>query len=79
MEHESLWVDVCDLTSCMGNLGCCNVTWHLSRYKLWVVVVGGALAMLVEIYDFPPYKRHIDAHSLWHASTIPLMSLVHLH
>ncbi|KAL3503732.1 hypothetical protein ACH5RR_038181 [Cinchona calisaya] len=49
-----------------------GVTHHPSRWKLWTVVVGGGLAMLLEIYDFPPYKGFIDAHALWHATTIPL-------
>ncbi|KAG2679705.1 hypothetical protein I3760_11G064000 [Carya illinoinensis] len=49
-----------------------GVTQHPSRWKLWVVVVGGGLAMLLEIYDFPPYQGFMDAHALWHATTIPL-------
>ncbi|XP_057951243.1 uncharacterized protein LOC131146010 [Malania oleifera] len=49
-----------------------GVTRHPSRWKLWVVVVGGAFAMLLEIYDFPPYQGFVDAHALWHATTIPL-------
>ncbi|KAL0009100.1 hypothetical protein SO802_010602 [Lithocarpus litseifolius] len=49
-----------------------GVTHHPSRWKLWVVVVAGALAMLLEIYDFPPYQGFLDAHALWHATTIPL-------
>ncbi|KAL6998960.1 hypothetical protein U1Q18_000127 [Sarracenia purpurea var. burkii] len=49
-----------------------GVTRHPSRWKLWVVVVGGGLAMLLELYDFPPYQGFVDAHALWHASTIPL-------
>jgi hypothetical protein len=52
-----------------------GVTHHPSRFKLWVVVFGGALAMLLEVYDFPPYKGYADAHSMWHASTIPLTYL----
>lgn len=52
-----------------------GVTRHPSRWKLWVVVVGGGLAMLLEIYDFPPYKGFVDAHALWHATTIPLTYL----
>ncbi|KAK4353043.1 hypothetical protein RND71_028561 [Anisodus tanguticus] len=28
--------------------------------------------MLIEIYDFPPYATLVDAHALWHATTIPL-------
>ena len=52
-----------------------GVTHHPSRLKLWVVVFGGALAMLLEVFDFPPYKGYADAHSLWHASTVPLTYL----
>ncbi|XP_011083635.1 post-GPI attachment to proteins factor 3-like isoform X1 [Sesamum indicum] len=49
-----------------------GVTRHPSRWKLWTVVVGGGLAMLLEIFDFPPYQGLVDAHALWHASTVPL-------
>ncbi|KAF8008607.1 hypothetical protein BT93_K2314 [Corymbia citriodora subsp. variegata] len=52
-----------------------GVTRHPSRWKLWVVVVAGAAAMLLEIYDFPPYQGYVDAHALWHATTIPLTYL----
>ncbi|PUZ58386.1 hypothetical protein GQ55_5G505800 [Panicum hallii var. hallii] len=52
-----------------------GVTRHPSRLKIWTVVFGGALAMLLELYDFPPYMGYADAHSLWHASTIPLTYL----
>lgn len=49
-----------------------GISHHPSRWKLWTVVVGGGLAMLLEIYDFPPYQGLVDAHALWHATTIPL-------
>ncbi|XP_022892186.1 post-GPI attachment to proteins factor 3 isoform X1 [Olea europaea var. sylvestris] len=49
-----------------------GVTGHPSRWKLWIVVVGGGLSMMLEIYDFPPYEGLVDAHALWHATTIPL-------
>ncbi|XP_042481194.1 post-GPI attachment to proteins factor 3-like [Macadamia integrifolia] len=49
-----------------------GITHHPSRWKLWVVVIGGGLAMLLEFYDFPPYWGYLDAHALWHASTIPI-------
>ncbi|KAK8261394.1 hypothetical protein V6Z12_D13G184200 [Gossypium hirsutum] len=52
-----------------------GITCHPSRWKLWVVVVGGGLAMLLEIYDFPPYQGFFDAHAIWHATTIPLTCL----
>ncbi|XP_052734334.1 uncharacterized protein LOC108319538 isoform X1 [Vigna angularis] len=45
---------------------------HPSRWKLWFVVFSGGLAMLLEIYDFPPYLGLFDAHAIWHATTIPL-------
>ncbi|ONK59225.1 uncharacterized protein A4U43_C08F4260 [Asparagus officinalis] len=48
---------------------------HPSRFKLWTVVIGGSLSMLLEIYDFPPYNGYVDAHALWHAATIPLTYL----
>lgn len=52
-----------------------GLTRHPSRFKLWAVVLGGGLAMLLEIYDFPPYEGYVDAHALWHATTIPLTYL----
>jgi hypothetical protein len=51
------------------------VSSHPSNWKLWVVVIAGGLAMLLEIYDFPPYEGYFDAHSIWHAATIPLTIL----
>ena len=49
-----------------------GISRHPSRFKLWTVVFGGGLAVLLEIYDFPPYHGYVDAHALWHAATIPL-------
>lgn len=49
-----------------------GATGHPCRIKVWLVVVGGGLAMLLEIFDFPPYKGIVDAHAVWHASTVPL-------
>ena len=49
-----------------------GVSCHPSRWKLWLVVFAGGLAMLLELYDFPPYEGLLDAHALWHATTIPL-------
>ncbi|KAL7130626.1 hypothetical protein ABFS83_13G147300 [Erythranthe nasuta] len=47
-------------------------TRHPSRWKLWIVIVGGFLSMLLEVSNFPPYKGLVGARALWHASTIPL-------
>ncbi|KAL5999657.1 hypothetical protein ACLOJK_037942 [Asimina triloba] len=52
-----------------------GLSHHPSRLKLWAVVMGGGLGMLLEIYDFPPYKAYMDAHALWHATTVPLTFL----
>ncbi|PNX74809.1 post-GPI attachment to proteins factor 3-like, partial [Trifolium pratense] len=49
-----------------------GVSRHPSCWKLWLVVIAGGLAMLLEIYDFPPYEGLFDAHAIWHAITIPL-------
>ncbi|WZZ62070.1 hypothetical protein YC2023_062177 [Brassica napus] len=55
------------------------VTTHLlyiNFYKLdYVVVIASGLAMLLEIYDFPPYGGYFDAHSIWHLATVPLTIL----
>ncbi|KAK9724549.1 hypothetical protein RND81_05G081400 [Saponaria officinalis] len=52
-----------------------GVSQHPSRLKLWVVVFGGALSVLLLIYDFPPYWGYVDAHAIWLATTIPLSYL----
>lgn len=30
------------------------------------------MAMMLELLDFAPFARVVDAHSLWHAATIPI-------
>ncbi|KAH0879897.1 hypothetical protein HID58_067291 [Brassica napus] len=51
------------------------VSRHPSNWKLWVVVIASGLAMLLEIYDFPPYGGYFDAHSIWHLATVLLTIL----
>jgi hypothetical protein len=41
---------------------------------LFLVVVT-TLAMGLELFDFAPWWRVVDAHSLWHAATIPIASV----
>ncbi len=48
---------------------------HPARYKLLTVVFGASLAMLLEIYDFPPLWGILDAHAIWHATTVPITYL----
>ncbi|RRT85764.1 hypothetical protein B296_00008175 [Ensete ventricosum] len=52
-----------------------GVTRHPSRFKIWAVVIGGAMAIFLELYDFPPFKGYVDSHALWHATNIPLAYL----
>jgi post-GPI attachment to proteins factor 3 len=33
------------------------------------------LATALEIFDFPPWRRIFDAHSLWHLATVPIVVL----
>ncbi|XP_051123049.1 uncharacterized protein LOC127245932 isoform X2 [Andrographis paniculata] len=68
-----------NMKACMAMGGVQMVVWaawagatrHPSRRKLWMVVLGGALALLLEICDFPPYWGLVDAHAVWHATTVP--------
>lgn len=41
-------------------------------FQPFLLVVGTSLAMGLELFDFSPVFRMIDAHSLWHMATIPL-------
>ncbi|KAL8519415.1 hypothetical protein ACS0TY_010378 [Phlomoides rotata] len=49
-----------------------GVTRHPSRWKLWVVILGGVLALLLKVYEFPPYWGLVDARALWHGTMILL-------
>ncbi|KAG9007385.1 hypothetical protein FRB94_014412 [Tulasnella sp. JGI-2019a] len=44
-------------------------------WKPAAIAVGITLASMLELFDFSPWWRVIDAHSLWHLSTVPLMRL----
>lgn len=33
------------------------------------------VAMSLELLDFPPFARVLDAHALWHAATVPIAAL----
>lgn len=64
------------------------LVWSIKQYTKWgnperrpfawmvgVSVVLVTLAMCLEVFDFPPIMEILDAHSLWHAATIPLAPL----
>lgn len=40
--------------------------------KAGLFVLLTTLATTLELFDFPPWGRMIDAHALWHAATAPL-------
>ncbi|CAI5985771.1 unnamed protein product, partial [Closterium sp. NIES-65] len=44
---------------------------HPSAWKVLFVSGGTAFSLLLELYDFPPILGLFDAHSLWHAATVP--------
>lgn len=48
------------------------ITRHSGRYTLLFFMLGANGALMLEILDFPPIAGCFDAHSLWHAATIPL-------
>ncbi|XP_071498993.1 post-GPI attachment to proteins factor 3-like [Diadema antillarum] len=53
--------------------------WNIRRqpylWKAIVCVVTINLCILLEVLDFPPVWWTFDAHSIWHASTIPITFL----
>ena len=46
---------------------------HIKK-AVWVIVLS-SLAVLLELGDFPPYYAIFDAHSLWHAATVPITKM----
>uniref|UniRef100_A0A1B6E938 Post-GPI attachment to proteins factor 3 n=1 Tax=Clastoptera arizonana TaxID=38151 RepID=A0A1B6E938_9HEMI len=51
----------------------CVWNWRLSQSRhLFAVVIIGALTTILEVSDFPPVAKILDAHALWHLSTVPI-------
>jgi heme/copper-type cytochrome/quinol oxidase subunit 4 len=53
------------------------IVWFLiskAHHRYWCLLsqVWFAAAGMLEVFDFPPFFGHFDAHSLWHAATVPL-------
>lgn len=48
--------------------------WSRRRYtwKCLAAVVCGSCTVLLELLDFPPVLWAVDAHALWHLSTVPI-------
>ncbi|KAI7827255.1 Per1-like-domain-containing protein [Kickxella alabastrina] len=62
-----------------------NVAWfvvavqaHRNGQPFWwkpaVLMLAMDLAFSLEAFDFPPFFDTLDAHSLWHAATIPIVT-----
>lgn len=52
-----------------------SVTRFRKSKKIWaawpgLIVAWIVLAMSLELFDFPPWRGMVDAHSLWHAGTV---------
>ncbi|KZT03471.1 Per1-like protein [Laetiporus sulphureus 93-53] len=46
---------------------------YASRAAVFVILT--TVATFLELFDFPPWGRIIDAHSLWHLATVPITVL----
>jgi hypothetical protein len=46
-----------------------------SKRQLQKIILFLILASCLEVFDFPPIGRALDAHALWHAATVPLAAL----
>ncbi|KAJ2766135.1 hypothetical protein IWQ56_003723 [Coemansia nantahalensis] len=64
----------------LSNLVWFVVTWQAFRngqpfwWKPAVLIVLTDLAFSLEAFDFPPLLDALDAHALWHAATIPIIT-----
>lgn len=45
------------------------------RFTPAIIALLTTLATSLELFDFPPWRRVIDAHSLWHLATAPVVAL----
>lgn len=46
-------------------------------YKQILMVTLLALTMALELLDFPPFWFILDAHALWHLSTVPITFILY--
>ncbi|KAJ9050900.1 hypothetical protein DSO57_1009758 [Entomophthora muscae] len=63
--HNLLWIWFSITNSLRKEKYSNPVIWIPTQCALLI-----SLAMLLELFDFPPYFGFIDAHSLWHLATI---------
>ncbi|KAI0345001.1 Per1-like protein [Trametopsis cervina] len=43
-------------------------------FKAAIFVLLTTAATALELFDFPPWRRMVDAHALWHLSTVPIIT-----
>lgn len=55
--------------------GAAAPTSRAARRKLQLIVGLLVLATSLELFDFPPLMRALDAHALWHLATVPIASM----
>ncbi|ORX93038.1 Per1-like protein [Basidiobolus meristosporus CBS 931.73] len=48
-------------------------TGHPYRWRPIASAIILTMAMSLELFDFPPIFEALDAHSLWHAATVPIL------
>lgn len=60
------------------------IVWYMNQrkskpyaWKMAVFVLLSAASLVWEVFDFPPYWFTLDAHSLWHLNTAPLVILLY--
>jgi hypothetical protein len=46
-----------------------------SKRQLQKIIFLLILASSLEVFDFPPIARALDAHALWHAATVPIAAM----
>ncbi|CAE8713892.1 unnamed protein product [Polarella glacialis] len=51
--------------------------WRSFSWKVPLVILGPAVALPLELLDFPPFWGLVDAHSLWHLCTVPVQFLIY--
>ena len=78
MAHNLLWL-VYSLPSSIGVLQRfpARPKTYRPRYanKAGLFVLLTTAATALELFDFPPWGRIIDAHALWHLATAPIAAL----
>jgi hypothetical protein len=71
------WIVNDNVPSGSGFLTRLRTCWSPAKKRAVLIQLWFVVASMFEIFDFPPLLRFLDAHSLWHALTIPLGMIFH--